>query len=554
MKRILFGISIVFSFAQIFLSADDVKRHRPAEWDELINGGQFIDFFEPMPIMQPLTSDTWGGENVKPRDVSNGIEEAEWSYWCGYPVRGKDGRYHLFTARWPENEPRGHFGYFDSIIVRAESDNAMGPYTVKETIGPGHNPEMYRNKKGEYVVYSTHGRFFYSPNIDGPWKAGTYIFDKRERYAFKNFVNFSFAPRIDGSMIAVSRRGYIWASADGGDKWSEVSSESVYPNVEGVFEDPVMWKDKIQYHIIVNDWKGRIAYYLRSKDGFHWKTEPGEAYAPGIARYEDGTQSDWYKYERIRVLQDDHGRPVQAHFAVIDSDKRSDLPNDIHNSKHIAIPLTVARLIEVLNTREINEATKEIKVLIKAERGFIPQEDLDFDSLRFGDSIEVNYGRGAALVRTEKSGKNLILVFDGKESGITKENFAGKLLGKTADGKILFAWSRLPEVIYDVSLLSTLSPVFEYTEEDLEAYIEVQNFGEFSSRKSLLKVVLVTENGNEILGSASVRPLRTFEKTMVRVLCEKSLVKGSKHEVRVSIESEGLPTESFNAKIVTPKS
>ena len=67
------------------------------------------------------------------------------------------------------------------------------------------------------------------------------------------------------------------------------SAESVYPKVDGVFEDPVIWKDDLQYHIIVNDWKGRIAYYLRSKDGFHWQPEPGEAYVPGIARYEDGT-------------------------------------------------------------------------------------------------------------------------------------------------------------------------------------------------------------------------------------------------------------------------
>jgi hypothetical protein len=34
--------------------------------------------------------------------------------------------------------------------------------------------------------------------------------------------------------------------------------------------------------MIVNDWLGRIAYYLRSKDGIHWVVDPGEAYTPEL--------------------------------------------------------------------------------------------------------------------------------------------------------------------------------------------------------------------------------------------------------------------------------
>ncbi len=200
-----------------------------------------------------------------------------------------------------------------------------------------------------------------------------------------------------------------------------------------------MWKDDVQYNIIVNDWKGRIAYHLRSKDGFHWKTEPGEAYVPGIARYEDGTVSDWYKFERLRFLQDEFGRPTQAHFAVIDSDKHSDHPNDIHNSKNIVIPLTVARGIEVMNTRSITAETNEIRVKIKAETGFNPHEDMDVESLRFGASEEVNYGRGAKVTETRRAGSDLVLTFAGEGSGISSENFAGKLLGKPVPGKFCSA-------------------------------------------------------------------------------------------------------------------
>ena len=50
-----------------------------------------------------------------------------------------------------------------------------------------------------------------------------------------------------------------------------------------------------------------------------------------------------------RVFQDDHGRAIQASFAVIDYSKWEDKPNDIHSSKYITIPLSVGRLITVLN-------------------------------------------------------------------------------------------------------------------------------------------------------------------------------------------------------------
>ena len=542
------SLSILVLFGTTVASADDVVRQRPAEWKNLVRGGQFKDLFLPMPMRDGMTSDAWGGDNVKPRDVTNGIEDPEWSYWCAYPVKAGEGKHHLFTARWPEGEPRGHFGYFDSMIVRAEANDPMGPYRVVQTLGPGHNPELYRTARGQYIVYSTHGRFYYADSLEGPWKAGTYNFNKRGRYAFKNYVNFSFAPRDDGSFIAVSRRGYIWASRDGRDDWEEVSSESVYPNVPGIFEDPVMWKDDVQYHIIVNDWKGRIAYYLRSKDGFHWKTEDGEAYVPGIARYEDGSSLDWYKYERIRFLQDQHGRPYLAFFAVIDTDKHSDLPNDIHNSKSIAIPVQKARLIDVLNEELITASTKEIRVRIQAEQDFDPRREIDLESIRFGESREVNYGRGCKLRSTEQSGRDLVLVFDGSGNGFTRESFAGKLLGSTKDGHILFGWSRLPGIVYRSPVLSALAPVFEYTDAGLETYVEVTNYGEVQSKDASLTVSM----GDEVVAEGGVRPLKPFEKSMVRLVCKRPLPAGSKQDVTVQIESEGLPAETLVTKSLLP--
>ncbi|WP_136060314.1 glycoside hydrolase family protein [Pontiella sulfatireligans] len=532
-------------------AGESVVRERPAEWKNLVQGGAFKDLILPMPVREGMTSDTWGGDNVKPRDIFNGIEDPEWSYWCGDPIKGDDGVYHLYTARWPENHRKGHFGYFDSEIVHTTALDPLGPYVFRSKLGEGHNPEIYKSKRGRYIVYSSNGRYFISKDLHGPWVRCTYDFHARERYVFPNYLNYSFASRKDGSFIAVSRRGWIWASPDGEEDWYNVSSESVYPHIDmAAAEDPVLWKDDIQYHIIVNDWKGRIAHYLRSKDGFHWKREPGEAYVPGLARYEDGTLNDWYKYERIRFLQDGYGRPTHVHFAVIDSTKYEDQPYDIHNSKLIVLPMRTSRLLDMLNKESITASTGEIRIKIKAEEGFDPHKDLNLESLRFGASDEVNYGRGSKLLRKENAGKDLVLVFSGKESGLTAENFAGKLLGRDSDGKLLFGWSALPATSMQVPLLSALSPKFEFVKEGLEAYVEVTNFGEVKSSKSVVKLKV----GDELFAKGSVRPLKPFEKSTVRLVCKKPLAAGSQAEVAVLLESNGLPTESFSKKVQLPDS
>ncbi|RMF94235.1 MAG: hypothetical protein D6741_12795, partial [Planctomycetota bacterium] len=499
-RRFVLWLAVVVVVMPQAGNAQVVQRSRPAEWEHLVEGGRFRDLFLPMPVRNELTDDTWGGENVKPRDVSNGIEDPNWSYWGGCPIRGDNGRYHLFVSRWPESHPDGHFGYFDSEIVHAVADDPSGPYMFRQRLGEGHNPEIYRSKTGRYVVYSTHGRYFVADDLNGPWKRRTYDFHKRQRYVFPNYVNFSFARRSDGSFLAVSRRGYIWVSPDGEEDWYNVSAEPVYPKVEGIFEDPVLWRDEVQYHIIVNDWKGRIAYYLRSKDGFHWKTEPGEAYTPGIARYEDGTVSDWFKFERLRFLLDAHGRPTHAFFAVIDTAKADDKPNDIHNSKTIVLPMCLARRA-VLVPSSPDDRSPYVRVKLLAEPGFDPARDLVFDSLRFGASERVNYGNGATVAAWKPSDDGVVLTFAAEDTGLTDDHFAAKLLGRDRRGTLVYAWAALPTKTERVPLLSPLAPHFEWEGDRLVAYVEVQNFGQIESPPAA--VMLSTAQKDEAVPLAS---------------------------------------------------
>lgn len=445
--KIIILLQIVILLFGLSANAQIVERQRPTEWNALVFGGRFMDRFLPMKNTGELTSETWGAKEVIPRYIDNGIEDNIYSYWGGNVKLGDDGKYHLFVCVWRENSPKGHMFWPNSSVYHAVADNSFGPYNLKDSVGFGHNPEIFQLNDGSYIIYVING-YYLGNNLNGPWEFKKFDFDPRDRKIIEGLSNLTFAQREDGSYIMVCRGGGVWLSKTGISPYSQVSNKRVYPAVEGRFEDPVIWKTNIQYHLVVNDWFGRIAWYLRSEDGINWKVDPGEAYLPGIAKYEDGTEVNWFKYERFKVFQDKFGRATQAHFAVIDTLKQLDLPNDNHSSKHIIIPLSVGRLITILNKDKITTNTKTIKVKIEAEEGFNPHTDIDVNSLFFGASEEVNFGRGCVVQKTEKSGYDLIVTFNGKGNGITADNFAAKLLGKTSEGKLLFAYSRLPEVQY----------------------------------------------------------------------------------------------------------
>lgn len=487
------------------MNAQITERPRPAEWEHLVKGARFMDRFLPMPEGK-LSSDVWGAKGVIPRYVDNGIEDDVYSYWGGNILQGENGQYHLYVCGWPENSPKGHWFWPNSIVYHAISDNSIGPFHIKDTVGPGHNPEAFRLKDGRVVVYVIDG-YYLADGLNGPWTRKTFDFDKRDRRIIEGLSNLTFAQREDGSYLMICRGGGVWISQTGISPYNQISDKRAYPAVEGNFEDPVVWRDHIQYNMIVNDWFGRIAYYLRSKDGVNWVTDPGEAYEPGISYHEDGQVENWFKYERIKIFQDKYGRAVQANFAVIDTLKDLDLSNDNHSSKNISIPLNPGLLLTVLDTKPITSKTKTIRLKIAAEPGFNPQTDIDLSSLRFGASTEVNYGRGCKALGSENDGKDLIVIFDAKGNGITAEEFAPKLLGKTSSGKLLYGYARLPWVSYNDPILSARMPIL--TSDGQKMAVVVENFGQVKSKSAVLKLELIQneekkEIGKKIIFSCSL--------------------------------------------------
>ncbi|MDZ8120019.1 glycoside hydrolase family protein [Pontiella sp. NLcol2] len=419
----------------------------------LVYGAAFIDRFLPVPVHGELRSDVWGATNVIPRAVENGIEDAEYSYWGGNIIVGDDGKNHLFVCRWPEDNVKGggkasgHHTWWSSVVVHAVSDNPLGPYKVIDEVGPGHNPEIYRLADGSYKI-GVMRKSYHGPTLNGPWTLLDTTLHIKKPGSYINESNKTFVPREDGSVLMMNKNGVVFISEKGDENFVQVTG-GVYPKLPGEYllEDPVIWKDEVQYNLIVNDCWGRAAFYMRSKDGLKWKWAPGLAYTPDIMKHEGGTSEKWWKFERPKVRQDQYGRATHMNFAVIDVYKDDDLANDNHSSKNIVIPLEVPRRLQILNTAPITAATAEIKVKILAEEGFDPRRDVDRTSLSFGAPEAVNFGKGCAPISTEVSGADLLVTFAGRGNGISPDHYAAKLIGRKTDGSLLFGFATLPTAV-----------------------------------------------------------------------------------------------------------
>ena len=506
MKR--FALLLVFGIITFGITNAQVEeRQRPAEWEKLVLGGRHMDRFETMAPSRTARAN-WGAEAVRQRYVDNGIEQDGISFWGGNILRGKDGLYHLYVCGWPENSRKGHMFWGNSTVFHATSLQLGGPYKLQNSIGKGHNPEAYVLDDGRIVVYTIDG-YYIADKPEGPWMFGKFEFDQRGHQIIEGLSNLTFCRRQDGSRLMVCRGGGVWISRDGLQPWRQITSERVYPKVEGRFEDPIVWRDSLQYHLIVNDWLGRIAWYERSLDGMHWIVEPGEAYTYAFSRHEDGTPEPWFKYERAKVFQDEQGRVVQMNFAVIDTLKNEDKPNDTHSSKNICITMNKGLLLEVLNTEPITDKTKKIELRIKGEKDFDPAKEVDVKSLTLGSYKEVNYGRGAKAIKARQEGNDLIVTFSGKGSGIDADEWAPKLIGRSKAGKLLWGYARLPYVNYQPAILSASAAY----KKDGQQWVEVENFGLTESEPQTITVKNV--KNKEV--SVSVPALKVYEKKVVKL-------------------------------------
>ena len=496
----------------------------------------------------------------------NGIEDTERSYWGGNIVKGSDDKYHIYVSGWPESTAKGHMAWSSaSRVYHVKSDKVWGPYTYVSDIGAGHNSEIY--KTGDtYVIYHIEPLGIYtSTTLGDSWTSREFLYDQRDRILIAgdkietSLSNCSFAKREDGSFVMIDRGGGIWVSQDGlTDPWHQLTDKSVYLNDvitdRGSFEDPVIWRDHLQYHMVVNAWRPRQAYYYRSKDGLHWVMEAGKAYTgeDPFARHENGDVEKWHKYERPRVYQDDLGRAIRMNFAVIDCVKQSDLGSDTHSSKNINMPLVKPLQLEVQGESAITASTTSIRVLVKAEDGFNPRTDLNLSSLKFGSHDKVNYGNGFSYSSSENSGtSDLIITFTGSAgaSGITANEWAAKMLGQMSNGSIAFGYAKMPGIDYKPAMLSAITPTI--AADGTVQSVSVTNYGESASTATTVRVY--NEAGNTLLAHGTTSTLAAYANETVTLTKDAAAAAGYKNiQIRfyngeTLLNTENIPLTAINA-------
>ncbi len=429
------------------LDIDDLEKVSNITNDlTLVKGAAFIDRFQPVPTAHGLiTDDCWGAPGVVPRNVYNGMEDPDFSFWGGNIVIGDDGKYHLFGCYWPQDISNpggtntGHVMWWDSDVYHAVSDYPTGPFKIVESnIGKGHNPEVYRLKNGTYVIGVMGSKAYKSASINGPWEQIETTFNTWGNSY--NDTNRTYIVEDDGSVTMMNKEGLVFKCKDGD---IENFEQLPYPRAyvrknDSHEEDPVIWKDEVEYNLIVNECRGRIAYHLTSKDLREWNYEEGFAYTPDIVKNDNGLVEDWWELERPKVQKDQYGRITHMNFAAIDTLKGNDIANDNHSSKNIVVPLLLERRMRLISPAQVSVETPEITVRLLAEEGF-NINDIDFETLRLGSGTYVNHGVGYEVVSHEVVDEGVDIIFRGDDNGLTLHDYKMKLLGLMKNGDPIWA-------------------------------------------------------------------------------------------------------------------
>jgi hypothetical protein len=116
-------------------------------------------------ILLPLTGivamDLDLGARVEPLPAANRFSVPGYHVWCGAPVKGPDGRYHLFYARWPVSATFAPGWAIRSEIAYAVADRPEGPYQpVNVALPPrGINPATGRKYWDADVTHNSNAFF-----------------------------------------------------------------------------------------------------------------------------------------------------------------------------------------------------------------------------------------------------------------------------------------------------------------------------------------------------------------------------------------------------------
>jgi hypothetical protein len=313
---------------------------------------------------------------VQPLPEKNRFALDGYHVWCGAPVKGDDGKYHLFYSRWPKSVGFAPGWAIHSEIAYAVADKPDGPYQhvnvalPKRPVNPQtgekywdddvtHNPNAffangkfhlyYMGNYGDGKDYPTHRNhqrigLAVATNPAGPWKRlDQPIVDvSKEASAFDSLcvTNPAACLRPDGGVLLIYKAVQKEAGKVMGGKVRYGAAiandpEGAYVKQPGnifeaeknskhwmLAEDPFIWHSTRygnQYHAIARDVVGSFTgnaggiCLFTSADGLDWKPAAQPKVLESRYRLEQGVSAT--NLERPALLIED-GEPIYLFGAV----------------------------------------------------------------------------------------------------------------------------------------------------------------------------------------------------------------------------------------------
>jgi len=298
-------------------------------------------------------------DRLLPALKGKGFRQDGYWVWCGSVVKGEDGRFHMFAARWPKAYPFFHGYLAASEVVRASSDTPEGPYRFEEVVFPArgeeywdgrmtHNPFIL--KWGEEYLLFYIGATYEGPvpsrevmdrmRMDGPKNGRIFdwygsirigmarahsVFGPWERPAEPTFnvdpngwdsavvTNPSPCIAADGRIFLYYRSGPCrlgLAASAGPDKpFIRLSAKPVVDlGGDKRVEDPFVWWNGAVYEMVCKDLSGLVTgefhagVHLLSPDGLAWALAPKPKAWSRTMLWDDGSTTTQANFERPFLL------------------------------------------------------------------------------------------------------------------------------------------------------------------------------------------------------------------------------------------------------------
>lgn len=309
--------------------------------------------------------------SMLPVDEKFGFGMDGYWVWCGSAIKGGDGLYHMFSARWSKERPFITGYVVSSEIVHAVSERPEGPYRFKNVVlgdrgerfwdgRMTHNPSII--KCGDiwalFYIGATFegerpdGRALYTqwdkrPDIigksyssirigaavaespDGPWKRFDEPVFVTDPDGWDRTVVTNPAPCVlpDGSVmmyyrsntsngmrIGVAKCDKLYA--DRPPEFYRLIDHPIFENhPELHVEDPYVWHNGENFEMIAKDMNGNGCgtvgggVHLLSENGIDWEYAPNRTAYSRTLRFTDGSVREAYHLERPNLILE-NGSPI----------------------------------------------------------------------------------------------------------------------------------------------------------------------------------------------------------------------------------------------------